>query len=155
MSDGILPGQQHYIFFLQLNRQLPPFYQVISEYLSCWNIKLIPVSRSSLAELDKGQNKYLLTIVTDMASLNKYRQIQKEYLNFALLGQKYCLFEMTSFSPNSLIERLRRFDNYHHFPLPVEVEAACQGIARKVFKDSKVVEKWPGGRRGKFPFTDL
>jgi hypothetical protein len=142
---------ENYIFFLQLEDDLPEIFCHLAHHLSKKNISLIPVRIQDFDDLAKLRRNYLISIAPDMASAKILHRFKKKILDHSIMTGRVCLFEGTSFNKTPIIRKSTKERSYFCFQLPILFEDICNEIAKVYYKEKKMFAKWPGGRRVTLP----
>ena len=142
---------EHYLLFLQMSDELPPSFFHLAEKFSRYHIKLIPVQAADLLSLNENSRQYLITQVTDLTSFNRFRELRRRFLDIALMNKRLFLFDVSSFGPVVLADRMERLGTYCHYPLPLSFETLARSIAGVYYREKEQHQRWPGGRRGRLP----
>ncbi len=144
-------SSENYILFLKLTDDIPECFYHLSNNLSNLDVSLIPIEARDLGRLASSQMQHLMVFIPDLQSFNRFQKLRKQFLDFALIGKKFCLFEMSSFAPIDIASRLKRLNMYHHFKLPILLEQVLRPVALAFYQQSCDTQKWPGGRRATLP----
>jgi hypothetical protein len=141
----------HYIFYLQYTVNLPKTFFILSEIFKKFSISLIPVRPAELANFASSKKQYVLSTTADLTSQKGLEKVRKNFLDFALLNQKFCLYDVSSFGKISISYKLEKNHSYFHYPLPMTFNEIVANVATSYFSHSGAVKSWPGGKRAKLP----
>jgi len=144
---------QDYIFYLQLEKELPMFFINLAEQLLIYGISLIPVQ---LKEFDKistqGKREHVMTIIQDMQTFLEFRDVRNKFFDFGILQKKYCYYDITSFENASSKYQMTHGKSYFHFRLPLKVSDIARDISHMYLNEKRKAELWPGGNKVRLPF---
>jgi len=143
-----------YVFFLNVNDDLPREFYLLAKALSLANITLIPVSKEDLIKLTAGKKIIIMTIVKDLLSYKKFLINRKSFLDMALMSNKISLIDINSFSP-LVHSKSIRMKKYYFLGLPLRTDEIVSEVKKVVAKDGGNVKRWPGGIKGKIPTVGL
>jgi len=138
---------QEYIFYLQLTEELPESFFLLAKKIVKYDIHLIPVHPNDLNNFNESSRHYLIAQITDMASLNLFREVRLAYLDMALMNKRFILYHLSSFGPLVMPDKIERTGTYYHFPLPLPYVVLTRAILGLYYREKKQLERWPGGRR--------
>jgi hypothetical protein len=143
--------QKHYIFYVQYTKKLPQTFFALGQVLQKFNLTLVPVSPRELINVAKAQKQFIISITADLTSLKGLESTRRSFLDFALVNQKFCLFDVTSFGKISISYKLEKNRSYLHYALPMSFNNIASNIASHYFSELGTVKRWPGGSRAKLP----
>lgn len=146
-------SKDHYIFYLQYTVNLPRTFFIMAEVFKKFNISLIPVRPGELSALAKSKKQFVISATADLTSQKGLEVARKSFLDFAMLNQKFCLFDISSFGKISISYKLEKNQTYFHFPLPMTFNEIAANVASYYFSQAGTVKTWPGGKRAKLPPT--
>lgn len=149
--NAITQKQDRYILFLEMSDRPSETFFKVTEYMSKWNISVVPVSPSSLKGLRIVLQANLLVITSSLRTKTIFDSLRETFLDFVLLRQKINLFHISSFSPIEIAHRLEKKQLYNHYQLPVHLEEVCHHMATEIYARNSGARVWPGGRRAKLP----
>jgi hypothetical protein len=153
MSSGSTPTL---IFFLTLEQRLPEFFFQAANMFNSLGVSLVPVNIMELNEIKKGeQNISVLVYTASLSQLTKFYRLRQKNLDMAMRTGKFTLFHLSSFSRILELERMQRVGTYRPYYLPLSIRDICQQITYELRKRTEKIERWPGGRRAKLPFSSL
>lgn len=144
-------GKEHYIFYLQYTKEVTNTFFSLAVVLKNFGITLIPITTLELVNLARPKKQFVITATADLNSLNGLTKVRKSFLDFALINQKFCLFDISSFGKISISYKLEKGQSYFHFPLPMTFNQMGRQIASHYFSKVGVVKRWPGGNRARLP----
>lgn len=144
-------NQEVYIYFLRLEGELPWYFFRMANYLSEYNITLVPVTLRELTDLASGSKQYVVTACVNLSQHQILKRIRQKYLDFTLLNRKFALFHLSSFQEFDIAAKARYNKCYSFYQLPVDMKDVALDIALKIYEENKDKASWPGGRRSKLP----
>lgn len=144
-------NQEHYIFYLQYTKNLPQTFFALGQALKKLNITLIPVTPRELVNIAKSKKQFVISITADLTSLRGLEATRRSFLDFALVNQKFCMFDVSSFGKISISYKLEKNRSYFHYGLPMSFKNIASNIASHYFSELGTVKRWPGGSRAKLP----
>lgn len=144
-------GKEHYIFYIQYTKTLPVTFFSLGEVLKKFNITLIPILPGEMASMAKAKKQFAISITADLTSHKGLETIRKSFLDFALVHQKFCLFDVSSFGKISIAYKLEKNHSYFHYALPMTFNQMAKSIATHYYSQIGAVKSWPGGKRAKLP----
>ena len=143
--------QEHYIFYVQYTNSLPQTFFALGQVLKKFNITLVPVAPRELANVAKAKKQFIISITADLTSLKGLQSTRRSFLDFALVNQKFCLFDVSSFGKIPISYKLEKNRSYFHYALPMSFNNIATNIASHYFSELGTVKRWPGGSRAKLP----
>jgi len=144
-------GKEHYIFYIQYTKSLPTTFFSLGEVLKKFDITLIPIMPNELANMAKSKKQYVISITADINSFKGLQNLRKSILDFGLVNQKFCLFDVSSFGKISISYKLEKNHSYFHYALPMSFKEIATNIASHYYSQLGTVKRWPGGTRAKLP----
>lgn len=140
-----------YVLYIQLEQKLDEKFLNLSAQFSRYGMTLIPISPEEFKELPMTDVEYVMCVVRDIASLKRYKELLKRYMNFCVRSKKVTLFELSSFEvihdPNVIKTRMLFQER-----LPVSIFQIIDLIGSRIYHDRmEQSKKWPGGRRARLP----
>ncbi|MCO4795289.1 MAG: hypothetical protein KC493_16340 [Bacteriovoracaceae bacterium] len=136
---------------MQLTESLPGEFFEFHKFFSKVGVKLVPVKAKDFSEMMDGTKKHLLVVCKDMQSQKVFERYRSQFLDYALLNNKVCLFHVTSFSRIHIAHKVEQTYGYFYKRLPAHYKELSRFIAYTFFKQIRVDRKWPGGKRSKLP----
>lgn len=143
--------QDRFILFLEMSDRPSETFFMVTEFMSKWNISVVPVSPSSLKGLRIVSQTNLLVVTSSLRTKTIFASLRETFLDFVLIRQKINLFHISSFSQIEIAHRLEKKLLYHHYQLPLHLEEVCHHMATEIYAKDNGVRAWPGGRRAKLP----
>jgi len=128
------------ILYLKLNKNIPRFYFSLSDKLSDFGLKLVPVKAYDLGFYIKKEKRIIFSFVGDLISLDTLSQQRSLYLDYYLKNKKVFLLDLNSFGSSKLTKNYLKGEVYDHIPLPLEVEDIAYNLV-EVYKRFYGVEK--------------
>ncbi len=144
-------GKEHYIFYIQYSKNLPTTFFSLGEILKKFDITLIPIMPGELANMAKSKKQFVISITADINSFKGLQSLRKSILDFGLVNQKFCLFDVSSFGKISISYKLEKNHSYFHYALPMSFKEIATNIASHYYSQLGTVKRWPGGTRAKLP----
>lgn len=142
---------ENFIYFLQLSPVLPEEYIRLAAKFKKWGIDLVPVKVTDLPQLTRGKCQFVISLCADMTSYRHLAGFRKRYLDFTILNQKYCHFDISSFPKSDIAYKTGKTGHYHYYQLPFERDELVELIVKEFFSKTRKEKRWPGGRRAKLP----
>ncbi len=147
-----LVNRVDYILFLQISETLPEVFFHINDYLSQYDIKLIPISFVDLKGLDNSINQLMISVSSDIDTRREVLKFQCNYLNFLLNSNHFCYIDISSFSKPEFSTRYKK-GVYTYIQLPIELNIlSAQMISILNNKSSDYSKSWPFGKRASSSF---
>ena len=142
---------EKHIFFLKYSKDLPMEFFYLSNELSAYGVKLIPIKAQELSILMDNSKIFVINLDNTLATHAQSLRYRKQFLEYAVLNRRVVLFDISSFGKFSCSYRAESNKNYFHFPLPDTIDEISKNVAVAYFKDSQQSRLWPGGKRAKLP----
>ena len=140
-----------YVIYLQFEDKLDERFFFLTRVFQQFNISLIPVTVEEFKELRHSDGEYVLALVRDIASFEKYRKVLKRYMNYSLRTEKMTLIEASSFTTTHEPKFLKN-KNVLQYRLPTSMFTVASDIGELIYtRLTTESKKWPGGRRVKLP----
>ena len=144
-------GKEHYIFYLQYTKEIPATFFSLGTVLKNFGITLVPITTHELVNLARPKKQFVISATADLNSFKALTRVRKSFLDFALVSQKFCLFDISSFGKISISYKLEKNQSYFYYPLPMTFNQMAANIASHYFSQSGTISRWPGGKRAKLP----
>ncbi|MFW5887225.1 MAG: hypothetical protein ACOCUH_00320 [Bacteriovoracia bacterium] len=154
MKEGIEVTNNHWVYYLKLGKNLPPFFNELSHRFNDQGINLLPVEFDQLQKLWEYQKELpILVIATEIQHHKRLQLLMKKLLAFAVKSSMVKLFHLSSFKPyNFNILHVRQLKSmYYYRRLPKPLTETVNWIAEEFWASRSKLRRWPGGRRGKLP----
>ena len=119
-----MKSTDQYFFFLQLTEQLPDYFYMMAEVMLDHDAQLLPISLEELSNIQTRHRKNVIAIIPSCSVFAPYLMARKKFLDRGIKTGIINLFEISSFSPASLISNR----SYKHFPLPADLKNVSQKI---------------------------
>ena len=140
-----------YVIYLQFEEKLDERFFYLTRVFQQFGISLIPVTVDEFKEIRHCEGEYVLALVRDIASYEKYRRLLKRYMNYSLRTGKMTLIEASSFTvfhDNKLLKN----KNVFQYRLPISMFSVASDIGEIIYTNlTTESKKWPGGKRAKLP----
>jgi hypothetical protein len=149
--EGERIALDNHIFFIKFSEKMPEHYFQLAQLLGEWNITLVPLTFAQWQEIPRHHLQFVLTAVTDLSSRRGFGEMQISLLALAAFSRRICLFNLNSFEPPAILNKLNKNNYYFHFPLPGDYRNLARSMAKLYYQLKKGEELWPGGRRFKLP----
>lgn len=140
-----------YIYYLELDSDLPSDYIFLAATLKSYGITLVPVKASEIDYFVKLGSVPLLAITDTIERNRRFKKCRREYLDFALRNQAIQLFHLNSFTRVTGFEQLEKIKVYNQLPLPMNLDDLFSIIVEVAFSREEKEKKWPGGKRVGLP----
>ncbi len=148
-----LRSTSQYIFYLQLERDLPDHYIRLAENLQLYDISLIPIQLKDLDKISKqGKREHVITVIKDLETFSAFKEARENYFDFGIKSKKYCYYDVSSFESTSTSRQFTHGKSYYHFRLPIEIDDLAIEISEMYLGEKRMAELWPGGKRATLPF---
>ena len=118
------------ILYLRLSKNIPNFYFPLSQKLSDFNIKLVPVSAQDIGVYARKEKRIIFSFVKDLKSLGRLTKQRNLYLDYYLKNKKVFLMDMNSFGSLKMSKNYLKEEVYGHIPLPLEVEDIANSLVK-------------------------
>tara|TARA_Y100001958_G_C21135367_1_gene475581 strand:- start:83 stop:481 length:399 start_codon:yes stop_codon:yes gene_type:complete len=109
------------ILYLRLSKNIPSFYFPLSQKLSDFSLKLVPVNAQDIGVYARKEKRVIFSFVKDLKSLDKLTKQRNLYLDYYLKNKKVFLMDMNSFGSLKMSKNYLKEEVYGHIPLPLEV----------------------------------
>ncbi len=143
--------KNNYLFFIRLNKELPPYYLRLATIFSNIGIKLIPISPTEFSNLQQNRVAHTLIITSDFESMGEFKKMRHRYFDIGLRNGRYSTYHCSSFSTIDKDGQLAKNGYYNFYSLPLKLDVLVASIAIKYFEKFSQNNTWPGGRRAKLP----
>ena len=145
--------QEQWVYYLKLQKTLPPEFLIVDQKLKTNLKSLVPISIKGLVEASKqGKSLHVVIVIRTVDELRYFNKSVKKYMKFLIRTGKVNIYIASSFSGINDSSIMRR-DFYHFVKLPISTDYFCNSVSRTIdIKESKS-HKWPGGMRSKFQLS--
>ena len=109
------------ILYLRLSKNIPSFYFPLSQKLSDFSLKLVPVNAKDIGVYARKEKRVIFSFVKDLKSLDRLTKQRNLYLDYYLKNKKVFLMDMNSFGSLKMSKNYLKEEVYGHIPLPLEV----------------------------------
>ena len=109
------------ILYLRLSKNIPNFYFPLSQKLSDFSLKLVPVNAQDIGVYARKEKRVIFSYVKDLKSLDRLTKQRNLYLDYYLKNKKVFLMDMNSFGSLKMSKNYLKEEVYGHIPLPLEV----------------------------------
>ena len=109
------------ILYLRLSKNIPSFYFSLSQKLSDFSLKLVPVNAQDIGVYARKEKRVIFSFVKDLKSLDRLTKQRNLYLDYYLKNKKVFLMDMNSFGSLKMSKNYLKEEVYGHIPLPLEV----------------------------------
>ncbi len=109
------------ILYLRLSKNIPSFYFPLSQKLSDFSLKLVPVNAQDIGVYARKEKRVIFSFVKDLKSLDRLTKQRNLYLDYYLKNKKVFLMDMNSFGSLKMSKNYLKEEVYGHIPLPLEV----------------------------------
>ncbi|MEC8624005.1 MAG: hypothetical protein VXY34_04235 [Bdellovibrionota bacterium] len=109
------------ILYLRLSKNIPSFYFPLSQKLSDFSLKLVPVNAQDIGVYARKEKRVIFSYVKDLKSLDRLTKQRNLYLDYYLKNKKVFLMDMNSFGSLKMSKNYLKEEVYGHIPLPLEV----------------------------------
>ena len=109
------------ILYLRLSKNIPSFYFSLSQKLSDFSLKLVPVNAQDIGVYARKEKRVIFSFEKDLKSLDRLTKQRNLYLDYYLKNKKVFLMDMNSFGSLKMSKNYLKEEVYGHIPLPLEV----------------------------------
>lgn len=148
-----MEAKEHWIFYLQLSKNLSEDFFFLDESLKKSKKSLIPVTLKSLLECARESRAiHVLIIVKSYSEYKYFHRKIKKLIGYMMMTQRIHLYIASSF--DGVNDCFIMKENYYNFiKLPVELETFSQSVSHMVDTKESQLNHWPGGIRPRLSFA--
>lgn len=148
-----MEDNQHWIFYLKLQRELPREYFQLDQKFKNSGKSLVPVGVRGLTEMiKKNKSVHVLIVIRNIDEYKYFSFKVKKTMKFLVRTGRVHLYIASSFNGVNDTAIMRR-DFYNFMKLPVSFNYLCQSISKTIDMKEYSSHQWPGGIRSKFQLT--
>lgn len=148
-----MEGNDNWIFYLKLQRELPREYFLIDQQFKQSAKSLVPVGIKGLTEMvKKSRRVHVLIVIKNLDEYKYFTKNVKKVMKFLVRTGRVNLYIASSFNGVNDTAIMRR-DYYHYMKLPVSYKYLCGHVSTTVDMKEQNSFKWPGGVRSQFKLT--
>lgn len=143
---------EKYLFYLNLDSELPDFYYFMAEKFSHERISLIPIKPEQLAIfISQQEMTYVICPTLKIEHIKIFQAKLHRLLKNGINNNTLTVYHLSSFAAMSMVKTSMITKNYFCMSTPVNTEKLVRYLSKHYHtnKDRKLV--WPGGKRATLP----
>lgn len=139
-----MEAQEHWIYYLKLQRDLPREYLVLNRSFREKNKTLIPITISGLLDCAKVyKSLHVVVVIKSYRDFRYFDSRVKKLVKLLIRSGKVNIYLASSFSLINDSTIMKR-DYYNFIKLPASMDFLCGSISRMVEIKESQLHLWPG-----------
>ena len=144
-------NEEQWIFFLQLERNLPKEFFDLDSQFKMNGKSLVPIGMKTLSSVvaSSQENIHVFIMIKSVRDYFFFEKRIKKMMKYIVRSGRVNIYVASSF--NKMIDSdIMKKDHYNFLKLPVSMNYLCGSISRTIdLKNSRTTQKWPGGVKSK------